>query len=68
MIDPNKVYDNQSDDALLAQCIGSKGTRSQHRHKGTGPAYLKIGKHIKYEGKAILAYYDQCRITPINQQ
>ena len=44
--------------------IGTRGTMAQWRHRGEGPAYLRFGNRILYEGRALNAWLDQHRVEP----
>ena len=41
-----------------------EATRAQGRHQGRGPGYLKVGRHVRYEGEAIEAWKSEQTVTP----
>lgn len=48
--DPTTLYD---DDDHELDVIGTKEKRAQWRHRRFGPAYIKMGKRVKYSGAAL---------------
>lgn len=50
MFDDNKLY--PANDPALA-VIGSYSTLAQWRHRGCGPAFIKLGSKVAYSGKAL---------------
>lgn len=42
----------------------STSTLSRWRREGNGPAYLKIGKAVRYTPEAIHAYLQSCSVSP----
>lgn len=63
-IDPNALYDARGAAAVIPGM--STGGLAQHRHRGTGPAYIQHvpnGKVI-YLGKDLLAWLDAGRRVP----
>ena len=45
----------------------STSTLSRWRQEGVGPAYLKIGKAVRYSPEAIQAYLNDCVVTPTSK-
>ena len=44
--------------------IGDRAKLAQWRHKGTGPAYYKLGRKIIYRGADLNAWANANRIEP----
>ena len=61
--DPDRYYRTTDEELTL---IGTRGTLSQWRHKGSGPPYIKWGNRILYEGRALNEFIDAHRIVPKN--
>ena len=59
--DESALY-RSTDPALLK--IVRPQTWRKWRHLGTGPAYLRIGNRIFYEGKALNHFLESKRIEP----
>ena len=59
--DPDRYY--KTDDPELC-VLGSRGTLSQWRHRGEGPAYIKFGNRVLYEGRALNEWLDERVIEP----
>ena len=59
--DPDRYY--KTDDPELC-VLGTRGTLSQWRHRGEGPAYIKFGNRVLYEGRAINEWLDARVIEP----
>ena len=43
----------------------SVSTLARWRRKGIGPAYLKIGKAVRYTPEAIQAYLESCMVLGV---
>ena len=48
--------------------IGDREKLAQWRHRGTGPAYYKLGRKIVYRGADLNAWVETCRIVPDNSE
>jgi hypothetical protein len=44
--------------------IGARDKLAQWRHKGTGPAFYKLGKKIVYLGEDLNRWADASRVNP----
>jgi hypothetical protein len=53
---PEHLYD---DDDVELDVIGSKDKRAQWRHRRFGPAYIKMGRRVKYSGEALNEWIDE---------
>ncbi len=51
------------DDTEL-ELIGNREKLAQWRHKGTGPAYYRLGRKIIYRGEDLNAWADTQRVDP----
>ena len=51
------------DDPALAP-FWAPGTLANMRAAGRGPAYIKLGGRILYEGAGLNAYLESCRVDP----
>ncbi|MFT6009255.1 MAG: excisionase family DNA binding protein [Parasphingorhabdus sp.] len=38
-------------------------TLSSYRHLGKGPAFYKVGKHVKYRKSDLETWIDSCRVS-----
>lgn len=38
-----------------------EGTLAQWRHRGIGPRYIKVGKHVRYDERDVLAWLEANR-------
>lgn len=38
-----------------------EGTLAQWRHRGVGPRYIKVGKHVRYDERDVLVWLESCR-------
>ena len=64
MFDETKLY-RASDEALLK--LAPYSTFAHWRCEGKGPAYLKIGRHVFYEGAALNAWLAAHRVPTADQ-
>ena len=63
VFNPNRLY--RADE--LGE-IAPESTLAKWRHRGTGPAYLKMeGHRIRYEGSALNAYLASKRVRPTDE-
>lgn len=46
------------------EIIGDRTKLAQWRHKGTGPAYYKLGRKVIYRGADLNAWAERQRIDP----
>lgn len=46
--------------------IGDRDKLAQWRHKGTGPAFYKLGRKIIYRGEDLNAWANAQRVDPTN--
>lgn len=46
------------------QKIGSREKLAQWRHKGTGPAFYRLGRKILYHGKDLNDWAEASRVEP----
>ena len=44
--------------------VGTRGTLSQWRHRGEGPAFYRFGNRVLYRGDDLNAWLDEHRVTP----
>ena len=61
--DPNRYY--KTHDPELA-VLATRGTLTQWRHRGEGPAYLKFGNRVLYHGEKLNAWLDEHEVQPTN--
>ena len=59
--EPDRLY-RTTDPELLV--LGTRGTLNQWRHAGRGPAYIRLGGRVLYEGAALNRWLDQHRVEP----
>ena len=59
--DSTRFY-RTSDPALAI--IATRGTLSQWRHRGEGPAYFRFGNRVLYRGSDLNDWLDNHRIEP----
>ena len=51
--------------AAVAEYLGMPAeTLKQWRHRGTGPRYLKVGKHVRYRRTDVDAWCEAMAVTP----
>ena len=62
--DPDRLY--RATDPELRQ-LGTQEALAQHRHRGQGPAYIKHGRFILYDGAKLNEYLDRCEVLPTDQ-
>ena len=55
-------YYRAADDAM--RLIATEGTLAVWRHAGRGPAYVRFGNRVLYEGATLNRWLDQHRIEP----
>ncbi|MGB5556868.1 MAG: MerR family transcriptional regulator [Paracoccaceae bacterium] len=63
---PNLFENNRSyvlGDAEL-DIIGDRAKLAQWRHKGSGPAYYKLGRKIIYRGADLNTWAEGCKVEP----
>lgn len=63
LFEDNRAY-VLGDPELLV--VGSPAKLAQWRHKGTGPAFYRLGRKIVYHGADLNAWADAGRVDPIN--
>jgi len=56
---PDRLYDDNDDELDI---IAPKSKRAQWRHKGIGPAYLRFGRRIKYDGNDLNTWAQSVRV------
>ena len=59
--DPERYYRTTDPELKL---IGTRGTLAQWRHRGQGPAYVRFGNRVLYEGRTLNAWINRHRIEP----
>ena len=59
--DVDRYY--RTDDPALA-VIATRGTLAQWRHRGYGPAYVRFGNRVLYQGAALNAWLDAHCVEP----
>jgi hypothetical protein len=47
--------------------VGNRENLAQWRHKGTGPAFYKLGRKIRYRGADLNAWAEAHRVEPGEQ-
>lgn len=47
--------------------IATRGTLSQWRHRGEGPAYLRFGNRVLYRGDELNRWLDSHVVRPANE-
>ena len=63
----NKMLSQVFDEKEAASVLGvAVQTLRNWRHKRKGPAYLKIGKAVRYRMADLEAYLQECRIDPVD--
>ena len=62
-IDPDTYYPEQDGSPAL-DVIGKRQTRAKYRCDGRGPAYIKIGSRVVYQGSDILNWLEKKRVVP----
>lgn len=62
--DPNRYY--RTTDPELA-VLATRGTLSQWRHKGSGPAYVRFGNRVLYRGDELNRWLDSHVVRPTNE-
>ena len=63
--DPDRYY--RTDDPNLA-VLGTRGTLSQWRHLGRGPAFVRLANRILYRGCDLNSYLDRHIVEPPAEQ
>lgn len=48
------------------EIIGDREKLAQWRHKGTGPAYYKLGRKIIYRGVDLNVWAEAQKVDPVN--
>ncbi|MEL6510659.1 MAG: helix-turn-helix domain-containing protein [Pseudomonadota bacterium] len=61
LFDPNRTYVLGDPELEL---LGSRDRLAQWRHKGSGPAYYKLGRKILYHGVDLNAWVESKRTEP----
>ncbi len=51
------------EDPEIKQTLGSKEKQAQMRHRGTSPAYYRLGRKILYYGADLNAWAEKNRIS-----
>ena len=59
--DPNRLYDDDDDQLDL---IAPKSKRAKWRSNGFGPAFLRFGRRIKYDGTDLNEWANSVRVEP----
>jgi predicted DNA-binding transcriptional regulator AlpA len=59
--DPSSLLSPQ---ALSAETGIPVGTLQQWRYLGRGPAYIKLGQHVRYRRSDVDAWLESQRVTP----
>ena len=65
MFEETKLY-KAGDEALLV--IGKYQKLAMWRHLGRGPAYIKIGKSVRYRGSDLNEWLDRQTVRPAQEQ
>lgn len=63
--DPERYY-RTNDPAL--QIIATSAVMAQWRHRGEGPAYVKLGGRVLYLGSDLNAYLDSRRVETVHSR
>jgi hypothetical protein len=61
IFDDNKLYSPEDPELRI---FGSKDKLAQWRYFGRGPAFYKIEKRIRYDGRDLNAYLQAQRVDP----
>lgn len=60
IFEPDRIYDDTDEELNL---IAPRGKRAQWRHRRVGPAFLKMGRRVKYSGDDLNAWIADNRIA-----
>lgn len=59
------AVDKLVDEQAASECLGCKiSTLRKWRFKGSGPAYVKVGRLVRYAEADLAAYLDANRVEP----
>jgi hypothetical protein len=61
VFEDERVYDDSDCELDL---IATKTKRAQWRHRRFGPAWVKLGRKVKYLGHDLNAYIEENRVSP----
>lgn len=64
VFETDRIYDDYDQELDL---IADRSRRAQWRHRNVGPAYIKLGRKVKYHGADLSAWIAANRVTTCEQ-
>ena len=59
--DPERYYTTTDSELSL---LGSPTALAQRHHRGKSPRYHKVGRRVRYRGRDLNDFLDQCAVEP----